>query len=371
MSKLDKLTIKGFKSIRELNEFTLDAGMNVLIGANGAGKSNFVEFFRVLRAMVDQRLQKHIAQNGPADGFFHHGVGFTKQIEVDMFFGENRYAFTLEPTADGRIMIGEEKMQYLTRGKFRTIGTGVFESKLSDVRNEDFVRYGAAHPGVGFYVFYSLSSWQVYHFHDTSMTAGMRRDVGVDQCKQLNPDASNLAAFLFNWEKESPDSYRLLRKTIQRIAPYFDAFEFKESESGKERTVRLTWRQKGCDYVFQPGHLSDGTIRFICLATALLQPKPPTTIVFDEPEIGLHPHALGLLSGLMRSASSRMQLVASTQSPVLLSEFPPEQIVTVNHRNGQSEFQRLEAEPLKEWLAEYSTGDLWQKGVIEGGVNNE
>lgn len=367
---LDQITLKGFKSIRSLEKFKLDSEINVLIGANGAGKSNFVEFFRVLRAMLEKRLQAHVTASGQADGYFHYGVKCTNRIEADLLFGSNRHATTWVPTADGRLMIEKEIAQYIHPieggAHPHLVSNGSLESGLVDHKGDRGMR---SKRGPAYYVYDALSRWQVYHFHDTSMTAGMRREVGLDQGKQLQPDASNLAAFLFRWRETYPDKYRLLIDTIRRVAPYFDDFELLETSSAIEDTVRLTWRQKGNAYVFQPGHFSDGTIRFICLAACLLQPNPPSTIVLDEPEIGLHPTALSLLAGLMRSASKRMQIIVATQSPVLLNEFSPHQIITVNQRNGASEFERLDSADLDDWISEYTLGDLWQKGVIQGGAN--
>lgn len=367
-SRLDQISLSGFKSIKSLNQFKLDPEINVLIGANGAGKSNFVEFFRMLRAMLEQRLQTHVLGAGGADGYFHFGIKETKQISAELLFGANRHATTWTSTADGKLLIEKEIAQYT--GKPDTseqwVTNGALESGLADRKN---ARGLLTERGPNWWVHDALAGWQVYHFHDTSMTAGMRRDVGVDQGKRLASNAHNLAAFLHQWKKSQPDRYRLLIGTIQRVAPYFSDFEFIEKSGSIENTVRLTWHQKGSDYIHQPGHFSDGTIRFICLAACLLQPEPPTTIVLDEPEIGLHPQALTLLAGLMRSASKRMQIIVATQSPVLLGEFKPEQIITVNQRNGCSELERLNHEELKDWISEYSIGDLWQKGVIQGGVN--
>jgi predicted ATPase len=198
----------------------------------------------------------------------------------------------------------------------------------------------------------------------------MRRDVGVEQSAALRPDASNLAAFLLRLRDEHGERYQLLRKTLQRIAPYFDDFELRVTKAQPQDTVRLTWRRKGSDYVFSPGHLSDGTIRFLCMASVFLQPAPPATIVLDEPELGLHPEALAVLGALIRSASTRMQIVLATQSPVLLNEFEPGQIITVDEVNGASRFNRLDAAALTDWLEDFTVGDLWQKGTIKGGVNH-
>lgn len=364
MAKLDKVTIRGFKSIEKLENFELGA-LNVLIGANGAGKSNFVEFFRLLRAMVEERLQEYMLKHAPADGYFHNGVKVTKKIEAEMFFGQNRYAFTLEPAADGKVIISREMTQYLPSQYSNVISNGALESGL--VKRKDDPGLMANH-GPNWYVWRSVSSWQVYHFHDTSMTAGMRREVGIEQSMTLEPDASNLAAFLLKLKTENEPHYGVLRKTIQRIAPYFEDFDLRVSKGEAEDQVRLMWKQKGKQYVFSPGHFSDGTIRFICLATVLAQPNPPETIVLDEPELGLHPEALSVLGGLMRSASARMQIIVATQSPALLNEFEPEQVITLDQVDGATRFRRLDPKTLKSWLDEYTLGELWQKGNIRGGI---
>jgi predicted ATPase len=363
---LERLTIRGFRSIRDLHELPL-AGVNVLIGANGAGKSNFVEFFRFLRALVDQRLQAYVARHGPADGFFFDGIRVTRAIEADLVFGPNRYRFACEPTADGRLLLTDEQTQYTPSGSLRSINPGGLESRLRDVKDDPGITFPR---GPDYDVWNAVTSWQVYHFHDTSLTAGMRRDVGVEQFAALEEDASNLAAFLLHLRERHRRHYDLVRETLQRIAPFFDDFDLRVTPAAPQDTVRLTWRRKGSGYVFSPGHLSDGTLRFLCLAVVLTQPNPPTTIVLDEPELGLHPEALALLAGLVRSASSRMQVVLATQSPVLLNEFDPADVITVDHLDGASVFHRLDPQALADWLGDYSLGELWQKGTIRGGVNH-
>ncbi len=363
--KLDKISIYGFKSFESLEGFKLH-DLNVLIGANGAGKSNVVEFFRLLRELVQQRLQKYIKKFGPADGYFFNGVQYTKQITADLAFGDNRYIFSLEPTAEGDILIGEEQTQYTGDGSLFTLAEGRLESVLKDCKDDPGF---TARLGTNWYVWNSVSSWQVYHFHDTSMTAGMRRDSGVEQTKRLDPYGENLAAFLYGLREKHPETYQVIRRTMQRMAPFFDDFELTVRKNKTEDQVRLTWRQKDKDYIFSPGHLSDGTIRFLCLITALLQPCPPSTIIIDEPELGLHPEALVILAGLVRSASSRMQIIICTQAPIFLSEFEPEQVITVDQIEGATRLTRLDSKELAEWLQEFSLGELWLKGNVGGGIN--
>lgn len=107
-------------------------------------------------------------------------------------------------------------------------------------------------------------------------------------------------------------------------------------------------------------------MRFICLATALLQPEPPATIIIDEPELGLHPYAITLLGSLIRSASKKIQVIISTQSVALVNEFAIEDLIVVETENGATVFKKLQPEDFQVWLEEYSTGELWEKNVLGG-----
>lgn len=368
---LGTITIRGFKSIEELADFEL-GNLNVLIGANGAGKSNFVDFFRMLRAMAEEALTAFVTEAGGADAFFFLGPKHTNRISARLEFGENVYEFDLKPTARNAMMVADERVQYTGgggQGQLGSMGGGGAESRLKS-RKDEPAQFGKGLGVVG-YVYYSVSDWMVYHFHDTSMLARMRRDQNARDRAQLRPDASNIAAFLLDLLENHEDTYKLVRDTVRLIAPFFDDFLLKPEQKGGEEKVRLEWRQKGSTYPFQPTHLSDGTIRFICLATALQQPRLPATIVIDEPELGLHPYAINLLAELIQSASERTQVIVSTQSPTILDRFAPEDIVVVNRREGRSIFERLDAGKLADWLQDYSVGELWQKNVVRGGPTHE
>ena len=369
-SSLNTVTIRGFKSVETLEGFEL-GDLCVLIGANGSGKSNFVNFFRLLRAMADENLQVFVNRHGGADGFFYLGPKHTDQIHGHLEFGENLYEFDLEPSADG-LQIADERVQFtggIGLGTLKSIGSGNRESCLRS-RKDESASFGAGY-GVPHYVYDAVSSWTVYHFHDTSIVSPMRREQSARDRDRLREDASNIAAFLHWLHEVYPNTYILIRDTIRLIAPFFDNFLLRTEDKGGEEKLRLEWTQKGSDYPFQPVHLSDGTIRFICLATALLQPDPPATIVIDEPELGLHPYAISILADLISSAAKKTQIIISTQSATLLDYFSPENIVTVNRKGGASRFERLDAKGLSDWLDEYTIGELWQKNVVQGGPRHD
>jgi predicted ATPase len=364
---LKLLSIEGFKSIKSLKDFELRK-LNLLIGANGAGKSNFVDFFRMLRALADEGFQKYVNEQSGADGFFFLGPKVTRQISAHLAFGQNVYEFDLAPAGPSSLQIASERVQYTGgsgMGTLRTISSGQMESVLKKKQDEPaLVGTGRGVPG---YVYDSVASWTVYHFHDTSSVAPMRRDQSVRDRDRLRHDAANIAAFLLHLRDTDRGCYDLIRDTIRLIAPFFQDFLLRPETRGGAEQVRLEWLQKGSDFPFQPQQLSDGTIRFICLTAVLAQPSPPATIVIDEPELGLHPFAIAMLANLIKSASERTQTVVCTQSPILLDFFEPEDVVTVNRVAGASHLERLQAEQLKEWLDEYSVGELWQKDVVRGG----
>lgn len=363
---LDKLSIEGYKSIKNLVDFELKK-LNVFIGGNGAGKSNFIEVFRLLRAMVDQNLGKFALERGSADGFFFNGPKETSQIKMHFTFGDNEYRFTLQTTADEKFLIVEEQQKYV-KGGWKVVSQSELESRLNVVKDHEGL---LTKRGVGYYVYEAISNWMVYHFHDTSATSPMRKYEIVEDHRRLRTDAANIAPFLLKLRSYRPVVYQKIVDTIRLVTPFFDDFLLESRAFGEAEKVRLTWTQKGSDYPMQPYHLSDGSIRFVCLATALLQPVLPSIIVIDEPELGLHPYAIEILADLIREASERTQVIISTQSPALVDYFDPDEVVVVNRKQRASTFERLKEEDLSEWLNDYSLGELWRKNVVVGAPSYE
>ena len=360
---IEKLTIKGFKSIKDMQKLQL-YNLNVLIGANGVGKSNFVSFFRMLGEMLDKRLQIWTKKQGGADRILSFGVKETEKIESYVEFGLNGYKFLLEPTADGGFTFSKESLFFngpYYGPSWDHLGSGHTEAYLKDT-------FSKGNNGVvADYIYSSISSWKVFHFHDTSETAGVKRLGALHDNEDLRPDASNLAAYLYKMKDEHSDVYEKIRKVIRLAIPFFDDFVLKPRLlSTEEEQIRLLWRQKDNDYSLWPSQLSDGSIRFICLTTALLQPDPPSTIIIDEPELGLHPYAITLLGALLRSASNRMQVIVSTQSVPLLNEFSIDDLIVVEREDGASVFKRYDEEDFESWLKDYSIGELWEKNILGG-----
>ena len=360
MPCLDRLDIRGFKSIRALGGFEPRA-LNVLIGPNGAGKSNFVELFRMLAYMAEKRLQIYVAEHDGPDALLFGGRRRTAHIEAEFTFGANAYRFALMP-AGRRLVFGHERTCFFGSGSrmhSRSLGSGHHESNLPDADESGRDTFAP-------YVRKAIAGWRVYHFHDTSATAPVRQAHGTRDNLLLKPDAGNLGAFLRHLRERYPDHYRQIVETVRLAAPFFGDFVYRR-EPGD--STEIEWFEADDpDTVLGPRQLSDGTLRFICLATLLLQPVElqPELILIDEPELGLHPSALTLLAEMLQHASDSRQIIASTQSADLVSELDPEDVVVVDRREAASAFTRLDGDDLRDWLEEYALGELWKMNIFGG-----
>lgn len=357
MAQLKRITVRGFKSIRALEEFEL-RGLNVLIGPNGAGKSNLISLFRMLAELSEGRLQLYVQEQDGPDALLYGGRKRTPQMDAEFYFAKNGYQITLKPSGE-RLIFSRESTWF--SGEYRgpsshSLGSGHDETRLPE----------AAHDTFAGYVRRALSSWRVYHFHDTSTAAAVRQAASTRDNLRLKPDGGNLAPFLRMLREQHEDHYTRIVETVRMAAPFFRDFVYRK-DAGER--LELEWHHNSDpDTVWGPRQLSDGTLRFICLATLLLQPwhLQPDTILLDEPELGLHPYALTLLSALLRQTSQFHQLIVSTQSAELISELAPEDVVVVTHKDNESVFERLEQERLKEWLEDYTLGELWKMNVLGG-----
>lgn len=364
---LKSLTLHGFKSIRELKDLRLGP-LNVLIGANGAGKSNLLSFFRMLNAAMAGGLQSFVRTQGGANALLHHGRKRTQQISASMEFdvdgGTNTYAFSLEGVPPDNLVFKEEVVSHTPQGgraRENNLGGGHSESLLRSMVPEDTTVKT---------VKWNLDRWRFYHFHDTSAAAPIKQTATLHDNRFLRADGANLPAFLYMLRERHPAHYERIRDTVRMVAPFFDDFILEPSELNPN-VIQLEWRELGSDTAFFAHHLSDGTLRFIALTTLLLQPTAlrnlPRLVVIDEPELGLHPYAITLLASMLRTASNHFQIVVSTQSVSLLDELDdPSSVVVVERDGGQSSFRRLDPAALEDWLEEYSLGELWMKNVLGG-----
>lgn len=368
MQRLRHIRMVGWKSIKDQTiEFT---PLTVVIGANGAGKSNLLSIFRLLNAMFAKTpgLRNYVAQSGYADSLLHYGVKKTPVAELELTFetdtGTTTYYTRWAAASGGSFIFAEERLEFAREGAQKPL----------------VVDLGAGHPETNLIAFAEqgnktaqvalklIRSCRLFHFHDTSDTCKARQPCYIEANTFLYPDAGNLAAMLYLFQQNSLAAFRRIQATVRQMIPEFGDFYLEPSKLN-EKMIALRWTQRGQEYEFGPHQLSDGSLRLIAIATLLLQPPEnlPLLIALDEPELGLHPAALEIFAEMATSASVHTQLLVATQSASLLNSFVPEQVLVVHSRACASEFSRLDESSLAEWTKEYSLGEIWEKNVVGGG----
>ncbi len=353
---MDYIEIKGYKSIK--NESIELKPVNILIGANGSGKSNFISFFTFLNRLYNKNLTEYIELTGGANKILHNGLKQTESISFKVEFdnGQNGYSATLKAMADGFVFTEERLIYRSDEGK--NICKYTKEAYIKDTDN-----YRAK------YVIKYLNGFRKYHFHDTSTNSAFTNMSNIENdIYFLYSDGSNLAAFLYNIKQNDKVVYNKIVKTIQSVAPYFSDFYL---QPNSKNYIRLQWTDKYSETVYGATDFSDGTIRFIALTVLFMQPNLPDTIIIDEPELGLHPKAIAKLSGMIKSVAEKgCQVIIATQSTDLIGYFNPEDIITVDQIKGESKFKRLNSEELSLWLEDYTIDDLWKRNIIPSGQPN-
>ena len=349
--KLTSIRVTGFRSLRDV---TLEPGaVTVLIGPNGAGKSNMLWALEMVRMLAFESLQLFVGERGGATYLLHYGPKQTAAIDLSLEFatenGENAYEARLGYGADESLVFLSERAA--SRGndaetwRWSELGSGHRESMLGAMAPNDLTART---------VRWLLRQINFYHFHDTSRRSPLRTKPYADVAgNYLRSDGSNLPTFLFGLcESQDPAamaSWRRIQGLIQRVAPFIS----KILPSEDRNSWKLEWTDERGE-TFGPSHLSDGTLRALALISALAQPESgmPVVSCIDEPELGLHPSALELLCGLISSVSERRQVIVSTQSPVVLDSFEPDQIVVAERHDAATQFRRLDEEELASWLEE-------------------
>lgn len=373
--KLKELDLKGFKSIDAEGQSISFGDVTVLLGANGAGKSNLVSFFKLLNYLTTGALQTFIGEQGYADSLLHYGASTTARIQATLRFeqgeaGEDTYGFTLSHASGDTLIFTEESVTWQKAGRQRPQKVDLKAGHKEANIIEDAKQSGTTSRTSRF-ILTLLRLCRVYQFHDTSGTAKIRNYGYIGDGDYLRDNAGNLAAFLYAManRQEWRRYYERIVRHIQLMMPQFGDFILRPSPANRN-SINLDWTDKGRGYHFGPHQLSDGSLRFMALATLLLQHPStlPRVIVLDEPELGLHPAAISNLSGMVRTASVNSQVILATQSPRLVDEFDPEEVVIVewDGKANHSIFRRPDKEALLEWLKQYSLSDLWEKNVLGG-----
>jgi predicted ATPase len=358
--RLNSVVVEGFTSIQSATLALND--VNVLVGANGAGKSNFIRALSVLGRIVDSELGLFVGRAGGANSLLNAIQPAPRHIHLEVESTVGGYSAELVPAAGDTLIFSAESIWTWRRDATRHVRHG--RSLGAGQRETGLLAPGSSWSPEEIALVETLRGCRVFHFHDTSSVAPVKQQGYTADNLSLRDDAGNLAAVLLRLRDGDRGRYQRIVRTVNQVAPFFRDFVL-QPELAPDR-VRLRWQQEGSDTVLPADALSDGTLRFICLATLLGQPELPGLIILDEPELGLHPFAIVQLAGMLRAASRESQVLLATQSVTLMNQFELGDLVVVERRDGASVFERPDPDRLSEWLADYSLGELWEKNLLGG-----
>lgn len=361
---IEQVIISNYKSIKSL-VLPLQK-LNILIGSNGVGKSNLISFFELAKAIIEQRFGSYTLTKGGIDNLLYRSRKESDCIKGLLDFDNtNAFFFELRPTQSNKGYI-EKSGDYFNKDHCKTKDYTLWHNTKWDSAVEESCLLDNPQWRAG-YIRKHFKSFTVYHFHDTSSNSPMRGECNINDDVSLRDNGSNLAAYLYRLQQTDEKAFKLIEGVIRSIAPYFKQFKLRPQPTNPDK-ITLEWEEKDTDMYLNGYSFSDGTLRFIALATLLLQTNAPQVIIIDEPELGLHPAAINKFAEMIKRASINSQIILSTQSTNLVNNFEPEDIIVVDRKDGQSSFKRLKKDDLKIWLDdyEYSLSEVWEKNIIGG-----
>lgn len=356
--------------------------LNVLIGANGSGKSNFLELIDLMRNMPKD-VANVLRKNGGTSEWRWKGASrfATSDISIihEMPFGDVSHEIALLFQKD-QFIFNREKIEWIDDEDIKKVQLTFYENsgksnrlgrsgEMIDIPNidksssilyqiKDPINYGELDLLSDFY-----SNIHIYRDWIFGRGTIFRKPQPADfRNDRLEPDFSNLGLFL-NKLRRDPKTKRELIKHVQYLYEGISDFEVNIVEGGY---VQILFTEG--DFSIPASRLSDGTLRYLCLLAILLDPNPPALICLEEPELGLHPDILPHLTDLLVEASERTQLIVTTHSQMIVDSLSeqPESVLVCEKHHGQTKIERLSKEKLGPWLEEYSLGDIWSKGEIGG-----
>lgn len=368
---IESVRIAGFRS---LADFTIEnlPRATVLIGANGSGKSNLIHFFDMMSWMIgSHRLEEFVQRQGGADDQLFGGGRTSPRMEAELTMrtesGRNDYRFALAYAHPDRFIFTEEAIRFSRENQGTTAPWQYLKGGGSEARVVDAARSmesASVNPTTVREVVQLLRRCAAYQFHDTSDDSRMKKRWDTEDNAYLKSHGENLAAILLRLEREDMERFGRICDLVRRVLPNFDRFLLEESY-GK---VLLQWKPRGLNKTIGAHLTSDGSLRFFALATLLNLPPEmlPDVLLLDEPELGLHPAAVALVGDMTKALSEERQVVVATQSPLLVDAFDFDEILVLELRGGRTTVHRRDEGEYREWLEDYSTGELWQKNLLGG-----
>jgi predicted ATPase len=376
-----RLKVSGFRRLSDLNIKLRP--LNVLIGANGVGKSSFLDVIDLLAASAGGNLQSTITNLGgmpsllTADGKTN-GLSFTLWMDQENA-SPLEYELRLVSETVGYLIAHEHLIQQqnlslpgplkyidvngpsVRYSRDGTLAAPNWEYKAQESALSQVPR---TYPEAEGFRRLLADVSEVYHGLDVSVRSPVRTPQTLSPAKTPGIDGEELVSCLFTIRETARERFDAIEDALRAAFPAFERLDFPPVAAGR---LTLTWREHGLASAFYASELSEGTLRFLWLATLLQSPGLPNVTLIDETEVSLHPEMLRLLADLMREASARTQLIVATHSDRLVRFLEPKELIICDrNENGGMTARWADDLDLGAWLEEYTLDQLWSNGVLGG-----
>ena len=393
------------KSVRLINFFSfgdctinLEPDLNVLVGINGSGKSNFLRAFQLLKAGMDGRMREQVAQWGGVNTieqknrinqhkpkitalvFTIKSNSILNSIDkwADSYEGDIIYKIYLFHHGSNRHSVGEDIVRLDGKFYFNSFGGNTFISgeavleekinrsqKLGD--DKELALPNAAineFAGGLSYVYQILRSLDIYRLFNTTEDAPMRTTVRATGVDKLLPNGDNMFQVLNTTGLKSTAAYDAIEAGLHDVNEHFQRFRMNVYGQG---SVEFYLQEKGLETPIHAAQVSDGTLSYLCLLVALHQPGRGKLVIFDEPERNLHPDMLLELGKQLERASEQCQIMVTTHAPGLLNQFPLRAVrVFEKDENNQTQVRQFTEEDFAGWYETFAPGQMWRDGALGG-----
>jgi predicted ATPase len=362
--KLERIKIEGYRSLKSVE--WKPSALNVLIGANASGKSNFLQALELLPAAAEGRLERKVLDSGGIAPMLWNGQA--SKIRLLPEFGEAHYSLVLHRVAKtGAFEVTEEK---LVDRDDQVILDRTWSDLAEAVKRSDTIlasRLDRDEHTAPLAVQQALADWSIYQDLRTDQQAPVRESAVTGYAKRLERDGQNLIPVLHTLYTGD----RGFEEDVDRVLAVafpgeYEKLSFQAVPERGRITMAVRWKRGS----WQPtaADLSDGTLRFLMLVAILISPDPPPLLAIDEPETGLHPNMLCLVAELAQQAATKSQVVLSTHSPEFLDAFGQDDLpaTTVFQWEGdRTELRTIYGDELRKWVEDYSLGRFAFSGEAE------
>ena len=380
MTQIRSVGIEGF---RRLNDIDIEMRpMMALIGANGVGKTSFMDALSLLAASASGSLSQRLNDLGGVADVITRGrsgdIDLCAEMDVQNY-EPLKYSLQVAPRGQG-FFISQETLTQSRAGyevPFKHV-----ESLQGSVRYYDPARSNLVQPDWAYDSQESalsqvprmfqqpedfrrvLSSVTQYHVLDVSLRAPVKLPQQLRPAALPGQNGEDLAPFLYNLRESNSDKYEAIEDSLKAAFSGFETLSFPTVATGM---IAMTWKERAFRNPIHMHQLSEGTLRFLWLVSLLQSPDLSTVTMIDEPEVSLHPELLALLADLMREASERTQIIVATHSDRLIRFLEPEEVVVMDlGDDGAASMTWGDTLDLDGWLAEYALDEVWQMGVMGG-----